>query len=87
MYELVVARLKRRELSPLDLVDAPTKHALQAAIRQVEAAGASIREVAFPSQAAQVTGVLTALGARGGPSAKPGTHFVYAYKLSPHTRP
>ena len=39
----------------LDLVDSPTKEALQAAIRTLEAAGASIREVAFPSQAAQVT--------------------------------
>ena len=39
----------------LDLVDAPTKQALQEALRTLEGAGASIREVAFPAQASQVT--------------------------------
>jgi hypothetical protein len=46
-----------------------------------------LRQARSEAQAAQVTGVLTGLGARGGPNQKPGAHYVYAYKLSPHTRP
>ncbi len=46
-----------------------------------------LRQARSEAQAAQVTGVLTGMGAQGGPNTRPGAHYVYAYKLSPHTRP
>ncbi len=46
-----------------------------------------LRQARSEAQAAKIRDALKTLGAKSAATLKPGSHFVYAYKIAMHTRP